>query len=124
MLLNWNVILRILDLVHQSNVSELVTNVLVGHQKVQKILSHVVVKIKLYFNACITKKQKYKIYVLSPKFVLITKIVINQIKNHLLLTKACSNDYSTFSLLMIEDLMLMSNLKTHVDSDVIRALLV
>ena len=46
-----------------------------------------------------------------------------QNKDQLVLTRACSGDYSKFCLLLMKNLMAMMNLKTHSDSDVIRAFL-
>ena len=113
---------RLLNLVHLLNIAELTTNVLVGHQELSKILSNVVVNLKLNFNGYVTKKE-------VPDPVIITATHTHhtngskQNKDRLVLTKASSDDYSKFSLLMTTDLISMMNLSIHVDSDVIIAFL-
>ena len=56
MLLHWNKILGVPDLVHRLNATEHIINVLVGHKKMHKILLHVIVNINCVCMVALQKK--------------------------------------------------------------------
>ena len=88
MLLHWNKILGVPDLVHRLNATEHIINVLVGHKKMHKILLHVIVNIKLCLDGGITKKNVRPSYNYCNLFLSHNGCQLN--KDQLLLTRACS----------------------------------